>query len=253
MQGAIQKWVDHSISVTVNIPNSASRELVEKIFITAWKSGCKGITIYRDGSRSGVLVSADESKDKKEKEAFQETRSPKRPVKLEAEVVRFNNNAEKWIAVIGMLEGKPYEIFTGRAEDTFLLPKDVHSGWVTKIKENGQNRYDFTYLDKDGYKVTYEGLSRSFDQEYWNYAKLISGVLRHGMPLIFVINLISGLHVESEHINTWKKGVVRALKKFIPDGTKAVDSSCPNCGDTDSLMFREGCVTCKSCGYSECG
>lgn len=253
MQGAIQKWVDHSISVTVNIPNSATQELVEKIFITAWQSGCKGVTIYRDGSRSGVLVSGDGDAKKKGKAAFQETHSPKRPEKLEAEVVRFNNNDEKWIAVIGMLEGKPYEVFTGRAEETFQLPKGITHGWVVKVKENGKNRYDFQYLDKDGYKVTYEGLSRSFDKEFWNYAKLISGVLRHGMPLIFVINLVSGLHLDSEHINSWKNGVIRALKRFVPDGTQAVGETCPNCGDTDSLVYREGCVTCNSCGYSECG
>ena len=253
MQGAIQKWVDHSISVTVNIPNEATVDLVEKIFITAWKSGCKGITIYRDGSRSGVLVSGDDDGGASAKPKFQDTHSPKRPRKLEAEVVRFNNNDEKWIAVIGMLEDKPYEIFTGRAEDTFLLPRNVTKGWVTKVKENGNNRYDFQYVDRDGYRVTYEGLSRSFDKEFWNYAKLISGVLRHGMPLTFVITLISGLHLDSEHINSWKKGVIRALKKFVPNGTKADSQTCTNCDQEGSMVYQEGCLICNSCGYSECG
>jgi ribonucleoside-diphosphate reductase alpha chain len=251
MQGAIQKWVDHSISVTVNIPNTASEELVEQIYITAWKSGCKGITIYRDGSRSGVLVSDTEKK--KDAAAFKETHSPKRPKKLEAAVVRFNNNDEKWIAVVGMLENKPYEVFTGRADDTFLLPSYVTKGWVIKVKDKDKNRYDFQCLDKDGYKMTYEGLSRSFDKEFWNYAKLISGVLRHGMPLSFVIRLISGLHFESEHINTWKNGIIRALKKFVPNGTKVDKQACPNCGKKGSLVYQEGCLTCSSCGDSKCG
>ncbi len=251
MQGAIQKWVDHSISVTVNIPNSTSVELVGEIYKTAWESGCKGITVYRDGSRAGVLVT--DSKDTDEM-LFQENHSPKRPKILEAEVIRFQNNHEKWIAVVGLLENKPYEIFTGRAEDTFMLPKDLTKGWVIKEK-NGEyiNRYDFQYVDKDGYKVTYQGLSRSFDKEYWNYAKLISGVLRHGMPLPFVVHLISGLHLDSEQINTWKNGVVRALKKFIPDGTRAKNETCKNCGDPNGLVFKEGCLICKSCGFSECG
>lgn len=252
MQGAIQKWVDHSISVTVNIPNSATTELVEKIFIAAWESGCKGVTIYRDGCRSGVLVSSGDQGSEKDKVLFQETRSPKRPQKLEARVIRFNNNDEKWIAVIGMLEGKPYEIFTGRAEDTFVLPTCVAGGWVIKVKENGQNRYDFQYLDKDGYRVTFEGLSRSFDEEFWNYAKLISGVLRHGMPLTFVIDLVSGLNLDSEHINTWKSGVIRALKKCVPDGTQAVNQACDNCGAEDNLVYQEGCLICNNCGHSQC-
>ncbi len=251
MQGAIQKWVDHSISVTVNIPNSASVDLVGDIYKTAWKSGCKGITVYRDGSRSGVLVA-----DKKDKEEirFRENHSPRRPKKLEAKVLRFQNEHEKWIAVVGLLEGKPYEIFTGRAEDTFMLPKDLTTGWVIKIKdEKINNRYDFQFVDKDGYRVTYEGLSRSFDKEYWNYAKLISGVLRHGMPLPFVVDLISGLNLDSKQINTWKNGVARALKMFIPDGTRAVKETCNHCGDPNGLIFKEGCLICKSCGFSECG
>jgi ribonucleoside-diphosphate reductase alpha chain len=251
MQGAIQKWVDHSISVTVNIPNSATAELVGDIYKTAWESGCKGITVYRDGSRSGVLVANTEGKNKN---LFQENHSPKRHKKLEAEVIRFQNDHEKWIAVIGLLEGKPYEIFTGRAEDTFMLPSDLTKGWIIKEKdENNENRYDFQYVDKDGYLVTYQGLSRSFKKEYWNYAKLISGVLRHGMPLPFVVDLISRLNLDSKQINSWKNGVVRALKKFIPDGTQAVKETCDNCGDPSGLIFKEGCLICKSCGHSKCG
>jgi ribonucleoside-diphosphate reductase alpha chain len=254
MQGAIQKWVDHSISVTVNIPNSATPEHVEKIFIAAWNSGCKGITIYRDGSRTGVLVANDDKKNKEDSIAFKETNSPKRPQRLEAEVVRFQNNHEQWIAVVGMYEGKPYEIFTGKAEDTFLLPKYLTKGWIIKHKcENGNNRYDFQYLDRDGFKVTYEGLSRSFDKEFWNYAKLISGTLRHGMPLPFVVDLVSQLNLSSEHINTWKNGIVRALKKFIPNGTHAHKTQCESCGDSEGLVYEEGCLTCTSCGHSKCG
>lgn len=255
MQGAIQKWVDHSISVTVNVPAETSVDMVKKIYQTAWEVGCKGCTIYRDGSRSGVLVSND---DKKEKEqatgTFQETASPKRPDRLEAEIVRFRNNDEDWIGVIGLLDGKPYEIFTGRAVDTFRLPSYVSKGWVMKSRdeERDENRYDFQYLDREGYRVTIEGLSRSFNKEYWNYAKLISGVLRHGMPIIHVVDLVNGLNVEQEYINTWKNGVVRALKKFIPDGTKAVKETCPSCGDPDGLIYKEGCLICKSCGHSEC-
>ena len=256
MQGAIQKWVDHSISVTVNIPEETSVELVKEIYKTAWESGCKGCTIYREGSRSGVLVSADKKQDGQEDNGtmFRETLPPKRPHRLEAEVIRFQNNQEKWIAVVGLFEEKPYEIFTGRAEDTFILPNYVKRGWVLKEKdENGQNRYDFQFLDKDGYRITIEGLSRSFDKEYWNYAKLISGTLRHGMPLPYVVNLVQGLNTEEENINSWKNGVVRALKRFIPDGTKAVKKECPSCGDPDGVIYKEGCLMCKSCGHTECG
>jgi ribonucleoside-diphosphate reductase alpha chain len=253
MQGQIQKWVDHSISVTVNLPTTATVDLVNKLFLTAWESGCKGITIYRDGSREGVLV-----KDTKQSEettmAFHENHSPKRPRKLEAEVVRFMNNKEKWIAVVGLLDGKPYEVFTGLAEETFVLPQQIDRAWVLKVKDNkGVARYDFQFLDKYGYKVTYEGLSRSFNEEYWNYAKLISGVLRHGMPMTSVVELISGLNLNDEAINTWKKGVVRALKKFIPDGTVAFKETCENCGGTDGLIYIEGCLTCNNCGHSKCG
>ncbi|MBI5915706.1 MAG: adenosylcobalamin-dependent ribonucleoside-diphosphate reductase [Bacteroidetes bacterium] len=263
MQGAIQQWVDHSISVTVNIPNETSVDLVKKIYQTAWETGCKGCTIYRDGSRSGVLV-ANEDKSKKQEDKqttnteedshITTTFAPKRPRKLDTEIVRFQNNHEKWMAFVGLLDGQPYEIFTGRSEDIFILPPYVTNGWVIKEKDaEGHNRYDFQFADKDGYKVTMEGLSRSFDKEYWNYAKLISGALRHGMPLQYVINMVSSLNVAQEHINTWKNGVVRALKKFVPDGTQAVKETCPSCGDPDGLIYKEGCLICKSCGHSECG
>lgn len=253
MQGGIQKWVDHSISVTVNIPNSATIDLVNLLFLTAWESGCKGITIYRDGSRDGVLIT-DKKDDEDTTQVFQTHHSPKRPRKLEAEVVRFMNNKEKWIAVVGLLDGKPYEIFTGQAEDTFVLPQEINKCWVIKVKDNkGQTRYDFQFEDKFGYKVTYEGLSRSFNEEYWNYAKLISGVLRHGMPMASVVELISGLNLSDENINTWKKGVVRALKKFIPDGTVVTKEICEGCGESSGLVYVEGCLTCKACGHSKCG
>ncbi len=252
MQGAIQKWVDHSISVTVNIPQETSVEKVKEIYEAAWQHGCKGCTIYRDGSRSGVLV-ADTEKEDENATTFAVSNAPKRPKKLDCEIVRFQNNHEKWMAVVGLLDGRPYEVFTGRAEDTFMLPAFVEKGWVIKNKdENGKNRYDFQYQDKMGYKVTMEGLSRSFDQEYWNYAKLISGILRHGMPLNYVVELVSGLNLNSEVINTWKNGVVRALKKYVPDGTEA-KRACPGCGDKDGLIYKEGCLICKSCGHSECG
>ncbi len=251
MQGRIQKWVDHSISVTVNLPNTATVDLVNKLYIEAWESGCKGMTIYRDGSRTGVLVSNDKKEDNS---TFKVNHSPKRPRKLEAEIVRFMNNKEKWIAVVGLLDGKPYEVFTGLAEDTFMLPKQMKKVWVIKIKDNeGKSRYDLQYIDKYGFKVTHEGLSRSFNKEYWNYAKLISGVLRHGMPLTKVVDLIDGLNVESESINSWKKGIVRALKKFIPDGTKAEKEVCENCGEAGSLIYVEGCLRCNACGHSKCG
>jgi len=251
MQGAIQKWVDHSISVTVNIPEDTSVDMVKKIYQTAWESGCKGCTIYRDGSRSGVLL-ADSKKSKKEP-LIVETLPPKRPNRLDASVVRFKNNSEDWIAVIGKIDDRPYEIFTGRAEDIFKFPDYVTQGWVIKNQdEDGHNRYDFQFLDRDGYRVTIEGLSRSFNKEYWNYAKLISGVLRHGMPIPYVVDLVEGLNVAEDYINTWKNGVVRALKQFVPDGTQAADSKCSNCGDPEGLLYKEGCLICKSCGYTEC-
>lgn len=255
MQGAIQKWVDHSISVTVNIPNETSVDLVKEIYKTAWEHGCKGCTIYRDGSRSGVLISSDDKKKEEEEESiFTYTAAPKRPKVLDAEIIRFQNNHEKWMAFIGLLDDKPYEIFTGRAEDIFNLPANLTSGRIIKNKSsNGHNRYDFQFTDKDGYNVTMEGLSRSFDKTFWNYAKLISGVLRHGMPLPYAIDMVAGLNVDQEHINTWKNGVVRALKRFVPDGTKATKEACPECDDKDGLIYKEGCLTCKSCGFSKCG
>lgn len=255
MQGAVQKWVDHSISVTVNVPNDAKEEMISTIYETAWKAGCKGMTVYRDGSRSGVLVN-NEPKDKKKKEKceeFVETKAPHRPGRLEADIVRFQNDHEKWIAVVGILNERPYEIFTGVAED-FWIPTWVQKGWIVKTRPDGVgSRYDFQFEDRQGYKITIEGLSRSFNKEYWNYAKLISGILRHGMPLPFVVNIISKLNFEVDSINTWKNGIERALKKFIPDGTKAAEHTCPKCNDQNGLVYQEGCLVCKSCGYSKCG
>jgi ribonucleoside-diphosphate reductase alpha chain len=249
MQGDVQKWVDHSISVTVNVPKEVKEDLVSKIYLTAWESGCKGMTIYRDGSRSGVLVSNDKKEEKKN--IFQETNAPTRPRSVEADVIRFQNNYEKWLAVIGKIDGKPYEVFTGLAED-FFLPPWVENGWVIKTKVKDEpTRYDFQFKDKQGYKVTFEGLSRSFEKEYWNYAKLISGVLRHGMPIPYVIDLVSNLNVEEDNINTWKNGVVRALKRYVADGT-ALDTICEECGES-SVVYEDGCLTCKACGHSKCG
>ncbi|MEQ8625496.1 MAG: adenosylcobalamin-dependent ribonucleoside-diphosphate reductase [Vicingaceae bacterium] len=254
MQGAIQKWVDHSISVTVNVPESISEEKVGEIYVTGWESGCKGITVYRDGSRSGVLVSNDDKGKKEETVTFMETQAPVRPKVIEADIVKFNNNHEKWIAVVGTIDGRPYEIFTGRAEDSFSILGHVDKGWVIRNKtEDGRARYDFQYEDKDGYKTTIEGLSRTFTQEYWNYAKLISGVLRHGMPINFVVDMVNNLHLSDESLNTWKNGVQRALKKYIPDGTKVNGQECPECSSNEGLMFKEGCLTCSDCGYSKCG
>jgi len=254
MQGAVQKWVDHSISVTVNVPEDAKEELVGEIYEEAWKSGCKGITVYREGSRSGVLVSNDKKKDSENEENdFKETQAPSRPQKLEASIVRFQNNKEKWVAVVGIYKDRPYEVFTGKAED-FFIPTYVEEGWVVKNRtEKGKSRYDFQFEDRGGVMQEYRGLSRSFDKEFWNYAKLISGILRHGMPLPFVVDVVNTLSFETESINTWKTGVVRALKKFIPDGTKSgKDTTCPECGD-DALVYKEGCLSCNSCGYSKCG
>jgi ribonucleoside-diphosphate reductase alpha chain len=250
MQGGVQKWVDHSISVTINLPNDVSEELVGKLYIEAWRSGCKGVTVYRDGSRAGVLVANDKKKEDKE------TGFPKkRPHELDADVVRFQNNKEKWIAFVGLIDGKPYEIFTGLSddEDGILLPKSVLSGKIIKNREeDGTSRYDFQFTNKRGYKTTIEGLSHKFDKEFWNYAKLISGVLRHQMPIEGIIDLVAGLQLDSESINTWKNGVERALKKYIPNGTKAKKGKCENCG-SDELIYQEGCLICKSCGSSKCG
>ena len=249
MQGAIQKWVDHSISVTVNIPKETTEEIVSTIYQTAWESGCKGCTIYRDGSRHGVLVSKSENKNCNDNE-FNENKAPKRPKKLEAEVVRFKNEKEDWIAVVGMYEHRPYEIFTGRAEN-FVLPKWVEKGWVIRVKEKGDEhaRYDFQFLDQDGYHVTMEGLSRMFKKEYWNYAKLISGILRHGMPIPNVVDLIGKLNFDVDSITTWSNGVARALKRYIKDGTETGET-CPDCGG--KIIYTGGCKSCPNCGWSKC-
>lgn len=250
MQGAIQKWVDHSISVTVNIPKETTKEIVSTIYQTAWESGCKGCTIYRDGSRTGVLVSTSEGSKKDGESHFGETKAPKRPKKLECEILRFKNNREDWIAVVGMYEHRPYEIFTGRASN-FSIPTWVEKGFVIRTKEQGDEhaRYDFQYIDQDGYKVTMEGLSRTFKQEYWNYAKLISGVLRQGMPIPNVVDLINKLNFNEDSITTWKNGVARALKRYIKDGTETGEV-CPDCGS--KLIYSGGCKSCSNCGWSKC-
>lgn len=257
MQGEIQKWVDHSISVTVNLPNAVDEALVDRLYVEAWKSGCKGCTIYRDGSRAGVMVSV--KKKKEDKGAKLQTLSPvveRRPEVLECDVVRFQNNKEKWVAFVGLLDGRPYEIFTGLQDDEegIVLPKMVTKGRIVKHvnAEDGTKRYDFQFENKRGYKTTVEGLSEKFNKEYWNYAKLISGVLRYRMPLENVIKLVDSLQLESENINTWKVGVARALKKYITDGTEAKGLKCPNCGH-EALVYQEGCLICKHCGSSRCG
>ena len=254
MQGAVQKWVDHSISVTINLPNDVDEELVGDLYLEAWQAGCKGVTVYRDGSRSGVLISNEEKKEEEEHETL--TAFPtKRPQILEADIVRFQNNKEKWIAFIGLIEGKPYEIFTGIAddEDGILLPRWVEKGLIIKNRnEDGSSRYDFQYQNKRGYKTTIEGLSHKFDPEYWNYAKLISTTLRYGMPIEKAVELTNSLQLDSASINTWKNGVARALKRYVADGTVALKQKCDNCNSSE-LIYQEGCLTCKDCGSSKCG
>ncbi|UPS90482.1 adenosylcobalamin-dependent ribonucleoside-diphosphate reductase [Bizionia sp. M204] len=254
MQGAVQKWVDHSISVTINLPNDVSEELVGDLYLKAWEVGCKGVTVYRDGSRSGVLISNDEKKEESQAETL--TNFPvKRPEVLDADVVRFQNKKEKWIAFIGLIDGKPYEIFTGLAddEDGILIPRWAEKGVIMKSRnEDGTSRYDFQYENKRGYKTTIEGLSHKFNPEYWNYAKLISSTLRHGMPIDNIVELINSLQLDSESINTWKNGVGRALKRYVADGTKAKGHRCTNC-ESENLIYQEGCLTCKDCGSSKCG
>ncbi len=252
MQGKIQKWVDHSISVTINLPADISVEAVESLYRQAWHAGCKGCTVYRDGSRSGVLVAIEK---KKEEPAEHKPILAKRPIELEADVVRFQNNKEKWIAFVGLVDGRPYEIFTGLAddEDGIFIPKSVNHGKIIKATdENGNKRYDFQFINKRGHKTTIEGLSDKFKPEFWNYAKLISGVLRYGMPIDQVLKLVGGLELDSQSINTWKMGVERALKKYLPNGTTAKGQRCPNCGQ-ETLVYQEGCLICTACGTSKCG
>lgn len=259
MQGRVQKWVDHSISVTINLPATVSEELVNRLYVEAWRSGCKGCTVYRDGCRSGVLLDVkDKKKEKEDVQASLIAVDPhvlKRPIELEADVVRFQNNKEKWIAFVGLVDGKPYEIFTGLADDDdgIFCPKSVTHGKIIKaVDAEGNKRYDFQFVNKRGYKTTIEGLSDKFNPEYWNYAKLISGVLRYGMPIDQVLKLVSGLELDSQSINTWKMGVERALKKYLPNGTTAKGQRCPNCGQ-ETLVYQEGCLICTSCGSSRCG
>jgi ribonucleoside-diphosphate reductase alpha chain len=257
MQGEVQKWVDHSISVTINLPNDATEELVGQLYLKAWEVGCKGVTVYRDGSRSGVLISNEEKK-QEEKEELEVSITPfptKRPQVLEADVVRFQNNKEKWIAFIGLIDGRPYEVFTGLAddEDGILIPRWANKGVIIKNRnEDSTSRYDFQYKNIRGYKTTVEGLSHKFDPEYWNYAKLISSTLRYGMPIEKIVDLINSLQLDSESINTWKNGVVRAVKRYVEDGTKVKGQACEQCNSTN-LIYQEGCLTCKDCGSSKCG
>ncbi len=249
MQGRMQKWVDHSISVTVNLPNTVTEDLVADVYKTAWEYGCKGVTVYRDGSRAGVLVST------KEKDAKPAVRRVERPKALDAEVIRFKNGPEQWIALVGLMNGVPYEIFTGLLdEDTRNIPKSVTMGFIVKEKDDsGNSRYDFQYIDRYGYRNTVGGISHMFNKEYWNYAKLISGVLRNGMPIVDIVNLVNGLQLDSEAINTWKNGVERTLKRYIPDGTKDdTGKKCDKCGSSE-LVYQEGCLSCMNCGFSKCG
>ena len=255
MQGRVQKWVDHSISVTINLPADISVDEVDKLYREAWHAGCKGCTVYRDGSRSGVLIAVEKDKKTEAPCACHQPILAKRPIELDADVVRFQNNKEKWIAFVGLVDGRPYEIFTGLAddEDGLFLPKTITRGKIIKaVDENGNKRYDFQFINKRGHKTTIEGLSDKFNHEFWNYAKLISGVLRYGMPIDQVLKLVGGLELNSQSINTWKMGVERALKKYLPNGTKAGGQKCPNCGE-ETLIYQEGCLICTNCGTSKCG
>ena len=256
MQGRIQKWVDHSISVTINLPNDVSEELVDSLYVEAWRCGCKGCTVYRDGSRSGVLIATDKKKKKEDCNCMQPpVIVSTRPRELDADVVKFQNNREKWIAFVGLLNGRPYEIFTGLADDDegIMLPKNVSKGTIIKsYDEDGNKNYEFQFKNKRVYKMTLEGLDGKFNPEYWNYAKLISGVLRYGMPIDQVIKLVQGMELNSESINTWKNGVERALKKYLPNGMEAKGQKCPNCG-LETLIYQEGCLICTNCGASKCG
>jgi len=253
MQGRIQQWVDHSISVTINLPENTPEDLVWELYIKAWECGCKGITVYREGSRDGVLISKSKEENKSAGSATV-SKPLVRPDALEAEIIRFKNNNEEWIAFIGLFNGRPYEIFTGKTEDEVLpVPRSIDRGMIIKVKDNDGKRYDFQYTDRYGYKNTMGGLSRTFNKEYWNYAKLISSVLRYGMPIPDVVNLVTSLNLSDEAINTWKNGVVRALRKYVPDGTKAAKEICPQCGCEGTLIYSEGCLKCTSCGQSKCG
>jgi ribonucleoside-diphosphate reductase alpha chain len=255
MQGKVQKWVDHSISVTINLPSDVTEELVDNLYKEAWKVGCKGCTVYRDGSRNNVLESVKKEKPKSESLIHDPEHPIKRPVELEADVVRFQNSKEKWIAFVGLVDGRPYEIFTGLAddEDGIFCPKNVTHGKIIKaVDANGRKRYDFQFVNKRGFKTTIEGLSEKFNPEFWNYAKLISGVLRYGMPIDQVLKLVGGLELDSTSINTWKNGVERTLKKYMPNGAPASGQKCPHCG-AETLVYQEGCLICTSCGTSKCG
>jgi len=252
LQGMVQKWVDHSISVTVNLPADTTEETVAGLYVKAWEVGCKGMTVYREGSRDGVLNTITK---KEEEKPAEKPKNYKRPTSLPAEIVRFKNNCEDWIAFVGLRDGRPYEIFTGKTEsDRFVIPKWVESGFIIKNRhEDGTKTYDFQYYDKDGYEVLMKGLSRTFNPEFWNYAKMISALLRHEIPMESIINIISGLNFREESINSWKNGVIRALKKFLRDGTKAKGAVCPNCGQENTMEYKEGCLCCSNCGYSKCG
>ena len=255
LQGNVQKWIDHSISVTINLPEETTQDTVSALYMKAWESGCKGMTVYRDGSRSGVLVDPNEKNKKKTETKNEDTQNLKRPKELNAEIVRFKNDNEDWVAFIGTKDGRPYEIFTGKAEnERFPLPKTLTEGFIIKNRlEDGKKQYDFMYYDVDGYEVILRGLSRCFNPEFWNYAKMISALLRHDIPVENVVNIIEGLNFREESINSWKNGVIRALKKFIADGTKAKSQVCPQCGEQDTMEFKEGCLTCVACSYSKCG